>query len=547
VPEFGSIDFSIGTWSSYFQDSWRVRPNLTLNYGLRYDYVGKVKGNGLQSGPDMNTGEWLIALPQLPPVCSGDAPPCLPAPIQQIPFNQFIRATGEEFSILKPIKDNWGPRVGLAWEMNNKTVLRAGYGVVWDALPSRSQYGQHQFETWGWPQFSGIDTGTINREGDQVVLFEDLANDLPFALPRAAPWNSGGWFNDPDRKDAYSQQWHVEIQRQMSANLMMSVSYVGSQNGRLEYSGYPQAALRPGFEEGTGRRLTPAEVDQLRPFPHITGNFRYEDDTGKSNYHAFQYKLQRRLSNGFSTLLSYTWSKSIDTSSGWFNTENGIGNNANVQNYYDQDSNRAVSGYDIPHLLTMGTVWELPFGKGKRWLRNGPASWLLGDWQTNWLLLTRSGQPFTVEVTGDPANIRAGQTYSRANLISDPFQPGPVLSHPDVRCRTTISQGGLAADQVRTPRTWFNPCALAIPVNSFGNAGRNIMRTDNWWNVDFSLFRNIPLGETRKLQLRGEAFNVFNHIDLGNPAVGLNGATPGRITTVSHAPRQLQFGIRLIF
>lgn len=547
VHEFGSIDFGIGTWSGYFQDSWRVRPNLTLSYGLRYDYVGKVKGKGLQSGPDLETGEWLIALPQLPPVCMGSAPPCLPRPLEQIPFNQFIQATGEEFSILKPIKDNWGPRIGVAWQMTSKMVVRAGYGLVWDALPSRSQYGQHQYESWGWPQFSGIDTGDINREGQPVVLLEDLQNNLPFALPAPDPWNRSGWFNDPDRKDAYSHQWHVEIQHEMTNSLMMSVAYVGSQNGRLEYAGAAQSATRPGFDPATGRRLTPAEVDQLRPWPHIRGSFRYENDTGESSYHAFQYKLQHRLSHGLSALVSYTWSKSIDTSSGWFNAENGIGGNGTVQNYHDRDSNRGVSGYDVPHLLTVGTVWELPFGKGKRWLQSGPASWVLGNWQTNWLVLARSGQPFTIEVGGDVANIGWSNVYSRANLISDPFRAGPVTSHPDVRCHSTISQGGLAADAVRTDRTWYNPCAFATPVASFGNAGRNITRVDNWVNVDFSLFRNIPIGESWQLQLRAEAFNVFNHIDLGNPSTRLDQATPGRITTVAHAPRQLQFGFRLVF
>lgn len=546
VHEFGSIDFGIGTWATYFQDSWRVKPNLTLTLGLRYDYVGRVKGKGLQSGPDLTTGQWLIALPQLPPVCSGSAPPCLPRPLEQIPFNQFIKATGEEFSILKPIKDNWGPRVGVAWQVSDKTVVRAGYGLVWDALPSRSQYGQHQFESWGWPQFSGIDTGDINREGQPVTLLETLQNNLPFALPRPDPWNSSGWFNDPDRKDAYSHQWHLEIQRQMTNNLMMSVAYVGSQNGRLEYAGAAQAPTRPGIDS-TGRRLTPAELNQIRPWPHIQGSFRYEDDIGYSNYHSFQYKLQRRLTNGLSTLVSYTWSKSIDTSSGWFNAENGIGGNGTVQNYHDIDSNRGVSGYDIPHLLTVGTVWELPFGKGKRWLQSGPGSWFLGDWQMNWLLLARSGQPFTIEVGGDGANIGNTNVYLRPNLVGDPFKPGPVANHPDTRCRTTISQGGLAADEVRTDRTWYNPCAFATPVNSFGNAGRNIMRTDDWTNVDFSLFKNIPIREDWRLQLRFEAFNVFNHIDLGNPAIRLDQATPGRITTVSHAPRQLQFGLRFVF
>jgi hypothetical protein len=413
--------------------------------------------------------------------------------------------------------------VGLAWQMSNKTVLRAGYGIVWDALPSRSQYGQHQFETWGWPQFSGIDTGDINREGQPIVPLDTLLTNLPFALPSPDPWNRSGWFNDPDRKDAYSHQWHLEIQREMANNLMMSVAYVGSQNGRLEYSGVAQAATRPGVDTATGRRLTAAEVDQLRPYPYLKGSWRYEDDIGMSSFHSFQYKLQRRFSSGLSTVLNYTWSKSIDTSSGWFAAENGIGGNAAVQNYHDRDSNRAVSGYDVPHLLTLGTLWELPFGKGKPWLQSGPASWFFGNWQTNWFLMARSGQPFTIEVGGDPANIGNTNVYSRANLVGDPKLDNPTAAQ------------------------WFNPAAFAIPVNSFGSAGRNILRTDGLWNVDFSLFKNILIKENTRLELRFEAYNVFNHIDLGNPATRIDQPNPGRITLLSHTPRQLQFGFRFVF
>lgn len=520
VHEYGSIDFGTGTWSAYFEDEWKFRPNLTLTYGLRYDYVTKATGKGLQSGPDMTTGNWLIALKEMPPVCSGQAPPCLPSPLEDIPFHEFIKATGEPFSIIRPIKDNWGPRLGLAWQMNDKTVVRTGFGLVWDSLPSRSQYAQHQFESWGWPQFSGIDTGDVNREGEPLTLLSDVGS-LPFGLPRAAPWNGGGWFNDPDRKDAYSQQWHVEIQREMRQSLMMSVAYVGSHNGRVEYAGRAAAAVRPGVDS-TGRKLLRAEVNELRPWPHITGSFRYEDDIGVSSYHSFQYKLQKRFSGGLAALLSYTWQKSIDTSSGWFNAENGIGGGSNVQNYHDRDSNRAVSSYDVPHLLTLATVWEIPFGKGKPWLSSGAAAAVLGNWQMNWFVLARSGQPFTVEVGGDPANIGVSG-YARPNLVGN-----PRLSNP-------------------TAQQWYNPDAFAIPKLEFGSAGRNILRTDGVWNADFGLQKNVPFGEARQLQLRFEAFNLFNHMDLGNPATRIDRSSPGRITSISHAPRQLQFGARFVF
>jgi Carboxypeptidase regulatory-like domain/TonB dependent receptor len=523
VPDLGYIDFRTATTSGYFQDQWALRRNLTLNYGLRYDYVGPVIGNHmLQSGPDLGTGEWLLALESMPGPCTaGQPPPCLPSALEQIPFNQFIRVTGQLDSIIKPIKDNWGPRVGLAWEVNPNTIVRSGYGLVWDSMISRSQYGQHQFETWGWPQFSGIDTGSINREGGAITRVDDVDN-LPFAAPRAAPWNSTGYFNDPDRKNAYSHQWNVQVQRQFTRSLMAAVGYVGSYNGRMEYAGRAQAPPVAAVD-ATGRRLTTAERNALRPWPHIDGTFTYSDSIGMSKYNALQAIVQQRFSDGLSSIFSYTWSRSIDTSSGWFNAEGGIGGGATVQNYHDIDGNRGVSSYDIPHIVTWATVWELPFGRGKRWLESGPASWVLGNWQVNWMLLARSGQPFTPTVGGDPANL--GHTgYARPNIVGD-----PELSNPTVD-------------------RWFDAAAFAIPVNEFGNAGRNILRAPGYWTVDLGVMRNVRLGPDRVLQLRIESFNVFNHINLGNPAIAIdNPATVGTITSMSGRPRQVQFGFRFTF
>jgi hypothetical protein len=525
VPEQGFIDFHTSTLSGYVQDQWVVKPSLTVTYGVRYDYVTRAVGHGdaaFQSGPDLDTGEWLIGLPQTPPVCTGQAPPCLPTPLAQVPFDENIRVTGERNSILKPIKDNIGPRLGVAWQINPKTVLRTGYALMWDSMVSRSQYGQHQFETWGWPQFSGIDTGALNAENTPIRRVEDFST-IPFLAPRAAPWNSDGFFNDPDRKNAYSHQYHLEVQRELTRNVMVGIGYVGSTNGRMEYAGRAQAPPVPAID-ATGRRLTPAERDALRPWPHINGNFTYSDDIGMSRYNSFQLKLQRRFAGGIGSMLSYTYSRSIDTSSGWFGAEHGIGGAANVQNYHDIEGNRAVSSYDVPHILSWATVWELPLGRGKRWLNDGPGSWLLGNWQLNWMLLARSGQPFTPSVGGDPANIGVPSGYARPNLIGDPELDNPTR------------------DQ------WFNVAAFSIPVNSFGNAGRNILRAPGYWNVDLGLQKNVSLGADRSLQVRVEAFNVFNHINLGDPAVAIDQtATVGRITTMQGRPRQLQVGFRFLY
>jgi outer membrane receptor protein involved in Fe transport len=525
VVDQGYIDFHTSTLSGYFQDQWALKSNLTLTYGLRYDYVTRVIGDyGFQSGPDMKTGEWLIGLEETPPVCVGQPPPCLPAPLDRIPSNQFIRVTGETDAILKPITDNWGPRVGMAWQIDPRSVLRSGYSLLWDSMVSRSQYGQHQYESWGWPQFSGIDTGNINTEGGSIQRLESFAT-LPFAAPRAAPWNSEGFYNDPDRKNAYSHQWHVELQREFTRNLMGAIAYVGSYNGRMEYAGRPQAPPVPAIEAGTGRRLTAAERDLLRPWPHLNGTFTYSDDIGMSRYNALQLKAQHRFSEGLSSLLSYTWSRTVDTSSGWFNAEGGLGGGATVQNYHDIDANRATSSYDIPHILTWGTVWELPFGPSKRWLTRGAAAAILGDWQLNWILLARSGQPFTPTVGGDPANI--GHTgYSRPHLVGDPELDNPTVDR------------------------WFNPAAFAIPNGEFGNVERNSLRGPGYWNVDLGLQRNIRMGGTTALQIRMEVFNVFNNINLNLTQASVaidNPATVGRITSMAGSPRQMQFGLRLVY
>jgi hypothetical protein len=332
--------------------------------------------------------------------------------------------------------------------------------------------------------------------------------------------------------------------------MALSVAYVGSVNGRLPYTGKANAA-RQASPQGTA----PATIDTLRLVPWMTSNLNYTQSIGTASYNALQARLERRFTSGLMSLISYTWSKSLDNSSGYFGVENGAGQNgSSVQNYFAPDSNRSVSGYDIPHFFSWFTIYELPFGRGEKWLQHGPASWIVGNWQVNYIFQARSGQPFNLNVGGDPANISGSigsvTGYSRPNLIADPFAAGPVPSNPDAGCQKTISQGGKAADQTHTIQTWFNPCAFAAPSNGFGNFGRNELRSDHVVNMDFSLFRKVRLTESKELQLRAEAFNVFNIMNLGVPSITTIGQTgAGRITSLvgNTNPRQLQLGLRFVF
>ena len=177
--------------------------------------------------------------------------------------------------------------------------------------------------------------------------------------------------------------------------MMLSVAYVGSADTRLAYTGYANAAPHAN-PQGTPNSV----IDAERLMPFMVNNWHYSQSIGIANYNALEVEFHKRWSNGLLTLLSYTWSKSLDDSSGWFNAENGSGGGSVVQNYFTPKQNYGQSAYNIPQLLTWSTVYERPFGRGKRWLNSEPLSWVLGNWEMNYVFLARSGQPFNLVVNG---------------------------------------------------------------------------------------------------------------------------------------------------
>jgi hypothetical protein len=563
----GPVRFKYAAWAAYLQDEWKLAPGVTLSLGLRYDYLTQPRtlDGRLWNALDIPNKQWIIGAEEMPPLCSvAGKSPCIPDAFRSDPHFGNVVLAGKRFFAPGPVKDNWGPRVGIAWALTPRTVIRAGYGLYWDAIPARSQYAQNDLELAVWPgttAFAGNVNSTANFADRAQRLITDIQGNFPTPLPTTNPWTPANTFgDDPNYKDGYSSQWHVEVQRELISNTMVSVAYAGSKNGRLAYTGFANAASKASPPPGNDP-VKLAAIDALRPMPWVAANINYSQSIGYSNYHALQAKLQRRFSGGLHSLLSYTWGKSIDVSSGYFNVENGPGGGSTVQNYYDQSLARGVSGYDITHFLSWATVYELPAGRGKRWLQSGPASWILGNWQLNYILQARSGQPYNLQVNGDIANLRgtapnAPGTYGRPNIIADPFVAGPVAANPDPSCQRTISQGGRAADRVRTDATWFNPCAFTIPGNlgvpsGFGNLGRNTFRGPAVFNMDASLFKSVPLPrEGWDLQLRFEAFNVFNVQNYDVPSgTNLSNANPGRITALAGGttPRQLQFGLRFLF
>ncbi len=560
----GPVQFKYASWAAYAQDEWKMTRTITLTLGLRYDYLTQPQTTDgrLWNALDIPNQRWIIGAKTMPPPCSqAKQSPCIPdAFTSDAHFSNVILA-GQDFFAPPPVKDNWGPRAGVAWALNPKTVLRAGYGLYWDAVPARSQYAQNDLELAVWPDATAF-AGTANLSANFVNgtlgnIIQLQSQGFATPLPTTNPWTPANTFgDDPNYKDSYSQQWHLEFQRELTSATMVSAAYVGSANGRLPYSGFANTA-RQASPTGTPN----ATIDALRPMPWVGANINYSKSTGYSRYNALQARFQRRFSGGFQSLLSYTWSKSTDVGSGYFNVENGAGGGSTIQNYYDPSTARGVSSYDVSHFMSWATVYELPAGRGKRWFQNGPASWILGNWQMNYIMQARSGQPYNLQVTGDLANLRgsapsAPGNYLRPNLISDPFTAGPVAANPDANCQKTISQGGRASDAVHTSASWFNPCAFGIPSGAFGNLGRNVYRGPAVFNTDLSLFKSFPVREGWNLQLRFEAFNVFNIQNYDVPSsltVNSNAtsiaANVGRVTGLAQGttPRQMQFGLRFVF
>ncbi|PYS61458.1 MAG: hypothetical protein DMF76_10940 [Acidobacteria bacterium] len=563
----GPVQFKYASWAGYGQDEWKVNRNVVLTLGLRFDYLNQPKtlDGRLWNSFDLLNQRWIIGAKTMPPLCSvAKAAPCIPdAFLSDLHFNNVVLA-GKDFFAPPPVKDNWGPRVGLAWSLNSKSVLRAGYGLYFDALPARSQYAQNDLEAAVWPDATAFaNPATINASANfvsgtafNIIQFQQQGFATP--LPVNSPWGVGGFNDDPKYKDPYSHQWHVEYQRELTKSSMISIAYVGSVSRRLPYSGLANAANQA-FPNGTAA----ATVDAARRVPWVGAGVNYTLAIGKANYKALETKFQRRFTNGWSTLVSYTWGRSRDTGSGYFNVENGPGGSSTIQNFWDQSTAWGVSGYDITHFLSWATLYELPFGKGKKWLKSGPASWILGNWQANFIAQARTGAPFNLIVTGDLANLRgsgssAPNNYLRPNLLADPYVAGPVAANPDPNCQKTISQGGRAADQTRTIVSWFNPCAFGIPSGAFGNFGRNVLRGPAVYNADVSVFKSVPIGERFKVQLRVEAFNLFNIQNWSEPApanltINTNATTiaasVGKISGLAQGtnPRQIQFGLRLVY
>ena len=464
----------------FVNDSYRIRHNLTLIGGLRYEY---------NSPPVDATNRANLYDP-------------VTRSLVQVGTGGMPRAGYDSD------KNNFAPRVGIAWTVDDdsNTVVRAGYGVYYDTSPLAP--GEALYFNRPYFDFNLF----FPIPGLPLTIDNPFPAFFPFALPDSAQ------AIQRDLRTPYMQHWNVNVQRQLGRSRVLEIGYVGSKGTKLLSArdlNQPLPSVLP-----PGLPFVPRPVPQFDEINTI-------ESRGSSKYHSLQARLQQRLSAGLSLLAAYTLAKSVDDGSNFFPS---AGDPNYPQNSYDLQAERGRSNFDVRHRLTVSYVYDLPFGKGRTFANSGDAwSTLLSGWQTAGIVTVQSGRPFTVALIREFDNSGTGISAlgfganDRPNLVGDP-NAGP-----------------------RTPERWFNTNAFAFPApGTFGNAGRNIVNGPGFHSVNASLIKNTSLSDRINLQLRAEAFNLFNHPNFNLPDNFLGSPTFGQITS-ARDPRHMQFGLKLLF
>ncbi len=532
----GRTDNDIRTLNAgfYFQDNWNVHPNLTLNLGLRYNYMpAPVSAADRIVNWSEEHQALILAQNDLdkPTACAG----CNGRPLKELIqdfdgiFNFMTRdQVGWPRSLYQSDNNNWSPRLGFAWRLfgSNDTVLRAAWGRFYEVIAGNVH--------WNF---------TTNPPLSRNLSFNTDPNDLPvitFAQPfpgvgvQGAPGTSGGI--QFDWEDPYQDNWNVSIQRRILPSTSLNVGYVGSRGvGQRMGANFNS----PEFGEGP--------TQPRRPHPEH-GNTGINVPWGHRRYDSLQVKLETRAKD-LNILTAYTWANALTWGGGGIN-ESGSGARFNwnfparrqpilsgvldAGDPYlavDKGSTRA----DVEHRLSVALVWQLPFGKGKMIPLSGPLNWIAGGWQVNGIITHESGIALPVSYGIDNTN---GSASTRPDQIGNP------------------NSGSRNA-----PESWINRAAFTDPVPlaqvlasglspivAAGNAGRAPVIGPGVQLWDLGVYKNFHFAEERfRAQFRFEMFNAFNHANFGNPNTSFLSNNFGRISSTFGFGREIQFGLKLNF
>ncbi len=497
----------------FIQDDFKASSRLTLNLGLRYTL------NFPSTEVDDQGAVFNLQTQQL----------------------EFLGQNGFSRSARKLHKLNFGPRLGLAYRLNDNTVLRAGYAVVWVEQAGITT----PFTTPQFPFIQTVSQRTLDNINPAFVLSTG-PTVAPLAPTPDAGLGQGVFAVDSDLGSGYAQQWNFAIQRELTRHMVLELAYAGS---KITHVGIPDtninqltveqlalgAALltrvpNPFFGQiprssSLGDPTIPL-AQLLKPFPRFTNVSFYRNNVGNTNYNALQAKLEQRFARGFSFLISYTRSKLIDEASSVFDASILTGPVANfpVADSFNRKLERDLSTGDIPNVFVTSFTYELPIGSGKRFLLSGTAGKIFSGFELAGILTLQSGIPLAVtQVTN--FNAFAGFGTQRPNLVANPNLPS--------------SQ--------QTTAQFFNTAAFTVaPQFTLGNSSRNPVRGPHYRNFDLALIKRTAITENVNVEFRAEAFNLTNTPPLGAPNVVLGSAGFGSITSAGD-PRVLQFGLKLNF
>lgn len=502
----------------YLQDDWKVRPSLTLNLGLRWEFEGAItdRFNALTNfDPTLTTDVGGVRLR------GGAVFPGVNGIGRGQRNNRFT---------------DFGPRFGFAWQLAPKTVFRGGFGLFY--LPGTGFFVQ--LGTTGFDIVTALVASLDGGFTPQDTLSNPFPNgiELPPGSRTGALTGLGTAMNASVRnlQTGYSEQWNANIQRYLPGGWIVEAGYSGNHGIRLP-AGRTLAYLPTEFLSlgtalqqqvpnpflgiitvGTLSQPTVTRATTLRYFPQLTSVSGLAS-WANSIYHAFTLRVEKRLSKGLSLLLAYTNSKLIDDNLGNganSGTQFSGGGSNDVQNWDNLRAERAISGNDQPQRLVLSASHQLPEG------RKMPAvlRHIVGGWQFNPILTMESGDPISITA---PAPAFGG---NRPNVVGNATLDNPTIDR------------------------WFNTDAFAvIPPFTFGNAPRNLprTRTDGNFRIDLSLQKNIRLHEKFRLQLRGEFFNFTNTPTFGTPGTNLTGGGFGAVTATASQARDVQLGLKLYF
>jgi len=507
------VDQRLKMYSVFFQDDWKITPKLTANLGIRWDYASwPYEAADRMTNLDPTSGQKFT------------------------PANSSVGRT-----LVNPDKNNFAPRVGMAYQFTPKTVVRTGFGRFYMS-----------FERAGSEDQLSLNLPWLVNNVVSATTTSQTANNMRLATGYNLSLDPNAILSDPSKVilvrlravhpnsvDASIDQWNLGIQRELAGDVVMTLDYVGTKGTHLS----TLTNLNQPLFNSNGTVMNSAGAPVL-PYPAL-GPIEYRQNNGNSMYHGMEVSVEKRYSKGLSFRGSYTFSKSIDESQEHL-ASGGTGSfTQNPRNLLGE--RRGPSDFDVRHRLVFSYVYELPFGAGRSYVTQGPMSHIIGDWRLSGVANLRSGRPFTIRAGGNDT------------LIGGPRGGGLVSAFADC-----LRDGSLAGDGSQSIDRWFDTSAYAVPTapnptkldskgnpvieGRLGNCGRNTVRGPDYINFDFALGRSFNyFGEGRRLEIRWEMFNVFNTPQFGFPERNISSSAAARITSLAGDPRLMQFAMKFIF